>query len=66
MKAPKILADIVESVAAAVYVDVNFDLQRFWVVCIKFFLSAEMVGVFFVFLLRTAYTSLVCIINGIG
>ncbi|XP_015581042.1 ribonuclease 3-like protein 2 isoform X2 [Ricinus communis] len=31
VKAPKVLADIVESVAAAVYVDVNFDLQRLWV-----------------------------------
>jgi dsRNA-specific ribonuclease len=34
IKAPKILADIVESVAAAIYVDVNYDLQKFWVVCI--------------------------------
>ncbi|XP_015899137.1 ribonuclease 3-like protein 2 isoform X1 [Ziziphus jujuba] len=32
VKAPKILADIVESIAAAVYVDVNFDLQRLWVI----------------------------------
>lgn len=32
VKAPKILADIVESVAAAVYVDVGFDLQKLWVV----------------------------------
>ncbi|XP_052206347.1 ribonuclease 3-like protein 2 [Diospyros lotus] len=32
MKAPKILADIVESVAAAVYVDCQFDLQALWVV----------------------------------
>lgn len=31
IKAPKILADIVESVAAAVYVDVDLDLQTFWV-----------------------------------
>ena len=30
--APKVLADIVESVAAAVYVDRQFDLQAFWVV----------------------------------
>ena len=30
--APKILADIVESVAAAIYVDVDFDLERLWVV----------------------------------
>lgn len=33
IKAPKILADIVESIAAAIYVDVDFDLQRLWVVC---------------------------------
>lgn len=32
MKAPKILADIVESVAAAVYVDCGFDLVRLWVI----------------------------------
>ncbi|XP_050215535.1 ribonuclease 3-like protein 2 [Mercurialis annua] len=32
VKAPKVLADIVESVAAAVYVDVGFDLQRLWVI----------------------------------
>ncbi|KAL5737574.1 hypothetical protein ACOSP7_030335 [Xanthoceras sorbifolium] len=32
VKAPKILADIVESIAAAIYVDVNFDLQRLWVI----------------------------------
>ncbi|XVE50706.1 hypothetical protein DITRI_Ditri01bG0184700 [Diplodiscus trichospermus] len=32
MKAPKILADIVESIAAAVYVDVNFDLSKLWVI----------------------------------
>lgn len=32
MKAPKVLADIVESVAGAIYVDVDFDLQRLWVV----------------------------------
>lgn len=35
IKAPKVLADIVESIAAAIYVDVNFDLQRLWVVCTK-------------------------------
>lgn len=33
VKAPKILADIVESIAAAVYVDIDFDLTRLWVVC---------------------------------
>lgn len=33
IKAPKVLADIVESIAAAIYVDVNFDLQKLWVVC---------------------------------
>ncbi|CAL5392755.1 unnamed protein product [Camellia sinensis] len=32
VKAPKVLADIVQSVAAAVYVDCQFDLQAFWVV----------------------------------
>ncbi|GAV81958.1 dsrm domain-containing protein/Ribonuclease_3 domain-containing protein, partial [Cephalotus follicularis] len=32
VKAPKILADIVESLAAAIYVDVDFDLQRLWVI----------------------------------
>lgn len=30
--APKILADIAESVAAAIYVDIGFDLQRLWMV----------------------------------
>ena len=30
MKAPKVLADILESVAGAVYVDVDFNLQKFW------------------------------------
>ena len=34
VKAPKFLADIVESVAAAIYVDCNFDLQVLWVVSI--------------------------------
>ncbi|XP_047336544.1 ribonuclease 3-like protein 2 [Impatiens glandulifera] len=32
VKAPKVLADIVESVAAAVYVDLGFDLQALWMV----------------------------------
>ncbi|KDP39171.1 hypothetical protein JCGZ_00928 [Jatropha curcas] len=32
VKAPKILADIIESIAAAIYFDVNFDLQRLWVI----------------------------------
>ncbi|XP_057428146.1 ribonuclease 3-like protein 2 [Lotus japonicus] len=32
VKAPKVLADIVESVAAAVYVDLGFDLQNLWVI----------------------------------
>ncbi|CAK9165503.1 unnamed protein product [Ilex paraguariensis] len=32
VKAPKILADIVESVAAAVYVDCGFDLKALWVI----------------------------------
>ncbi|KAH6822667.1 RNAse THREE-like protein 2 [Perilla frutescens var. hirtella] len=30
VKAPKVLADIVESLAAAIYVDCNFDLQAMW------------------------------------
>ncbi|CAL9773268.1 unnamed protein product [Musa acuminata subsp. burmannicoides] len=30
VKAPKVLADIVESIAAAVYVDCNFDLELLW------------------------------------
>ncbi|GAU29703.1 hypothetical protein TSUD_264390 [Trifolium subterraneum] len=34
VKAPKILADIVESIAAAVYVDVDFDLKKLWVVAL--------------------------------
>ncbi|KAK8691144.1 hypothetical protein V6N13_074663 [Hibiscus sabdariffa] len=32
MKAPKVLADIVESVAAAVFVDVKFDLKKLWMI----------------------------------
>ncbi|RHN69976.1 putative ribonuclease III [Medicago truncatula] len=32
VKAPKVLADVVESVAAAVYVDLDFDLKKLWVV----------------------------------
>ncbi|GLT57512.1 hypothetical protein SLA2020_304800 [Shorea laevis] len=32
VKAPKVLADIVESIAAAIYVDVNFDLQKLWMI----------------------------------
>ncbi|KAK4439770.1 Ribonuclease 3-like protein 2 [Sesamum alatum] len=32
VKAPKVLADIVESVAAAVYVDCNFDLKAMWLI----------------------------------
>ncbi|KAL4618926.1 hypothetical protein ACB092_06G046300 [Castanea dentata] len=32
VKAPKILADIVESVAAAIYLDLNLDLQQLWVI----------------------------------
>ncbi|XP_052723706.1 ribonuclease 3-like protein 2 [Vigna angularis] len=33
--APKVLSDIVESVAAAVYFDLGFDLEKFWEVRIK-------------------------------
>ena len=36
MKAPKVLADIVESVIAAVYLDQKFDSKAMWVVCILF------------------------------
>ncbi|CAL5402741.1 unnamed protein product [Camellia sinensis] len=32
VKAPKVLADIVESVAAAIYVDCKFDLEALWVI----------------------------------
>ncbi|KAL0306340.1 UNVERIFIED_CONTAM: Ribonuclease 3-like protein 2 [Sesamum radiatum] len=32
VKAPKVLADIVESVAAAVYVDCNFNLKSMWLI----------------------------------
>ncbi|KAL4618844.1 hypothetical protein ACB092_06G039400 [Castanea dentata] len=32
IKAPKVLADIVESLAAAIYFDLNFDLQKLWVI----------------------------------
>ncbi|KAK1362079.1 hypothetical protein POM88_046553 [Heracleum sosnowskyi] len=32
MKAPKVLADIVESIIAAMYVDLKFDLKAMWVV----------------------------------
>lgn len=38
VKAPKVLADLLESLAGAVYIDVNFDLQRLWVVSTYFFL----------------------------
>ncbi|XP_010244464.1 PREDICTED: ribonuclease 3-like protein 2 isoform X2 [Nelumbo nucifera] len=32
VKAPKVLADIVESIAAAIYVDCDFDLKALWMV----------------------------------
>ena len=32
-KAPKVLADMVEAIAAAVYVDCNFNLEKLWKVC---------------------------------
>lgn len=34
MKAPKVLAEIVESVVGAVYEDLQFDLKAMWLVCI--------------------------------
>lgn len=52
VKAPKVLADIVESVAAALYVDCNFDLHTTWEVslhllflmlCLFLFYSAKFV-----------------------
>lgn len=52
MKAPKVLADIVESVAAAVYVDCNFDLKTLWLVsltvvsCTYFFVICAMFSIF--------------------
>lgn len=36
VKAPKVLADIVESIAAAVYIDCKFDLEKLWKVFILF------------------------------
>lgn len=30
VKAPKVLADIVEAIAAAIYVDCSFNLVQFW------------------------------------
>lgn len=30
VKAPKFLADLVEAIAGAVYIDVDFDVQRVW------------------------------------
>lgn len=38
LKAPKVLADIVESIAAAIYIDVDFDLKKLWVVSILSFI----------------------------
>lgn len=37
IQAPKVLADIVESVAAAVYVDCGFDLKASWQVSVTCF-----------------------------
>lgn len=34
VKVPKVLADIVESVAGAIYVDVDYDLGKLWLVCL--------------------------------
>jgi dsRNA-specific ribonuclease len=36
VKAPKVLADIVEAIAAAVYVDCTFNLVKLWQVFIAF------------------------------
>lgn len=32
-KTPKLLSDLVQSVAGAVYIDMNFDVKRLWEVC---------------------------------
>lgn len=32
LKAPKLLADLVESIAAAIFVDCGCDLKEFWLV----------------------------------
>jgi len=34
VKAPKILADTLESIAATVFIDVNYDVKRLWEVCV--------------------------------
>lgn len=36
IKAPKVLADIVEGIAAAVYVDCDFNLKKLWTVRFSF------------------------------
>lgn len=41
VKAPKVLADIIESVAAAIYVDVDLNLRRLWMVCLSFFFPSQ-------------------------
>jgi dsRNA-specific ribonuclease len=40
VKAPKVLADIVEAIAAAVYVDCKFDLEKLWKVIFPYTLSS--------------------------
>lgn len=37
VKAPKVLADIIESLAAAVYIDCSFDLEIMWKVSFHYF-----------------------------
>lgn len=52
VKAPKILANLVAAVAGAVYIDVNYNVQRLWeVCCVSFtrfvFLSLDLCFCFF-------------------
>ena len=42
VKAPKVLADIVESIAAAVYVDCKFDLEKLWKVFYSLVMSISL------------------------
>jgi len=52
VKAPKVLADIVESIAGAIYVDVGCDLEKLWKVCtnvslLRFYLSCSVFALIF-------------------
>ena len=43
VKAPKVLADIVEAIAAAVYVDCTFDLEKLWKVFILLSCNSQLI-----------------------